>query len=56
MHKHVIVNQCHQRFADFSAAILTFLREEAPQSSALYCDHMSDNSCIASPKGFQILV
>jgi hypothetical protein len=56
MHKHVTHNQCHQRFADFSAAILTFLREEVPQSLALYCDHVSDNFRIVSPKDFRILV
>ena len=31
MHKHVTHNRCHATFADFKAAILTFLREEVPR-------------------------
>jgi transposase len=31
MHKHVTHNRCHATFADFKAAVLTFLREEVPR-------------------------
>jgi len=56
MHKHVTHNRCHDSFADFSAAMLTFLRHEVPQKWTLYCDHVSDNFRIISPKDFRILV
>jgi len=42
MHKHVTHNRCHATFADFSGAILTFLREEVPRKWHLYCDAVSD--------------
>jgi transposase len=56
MHKHVTHNRCHERFATFSAAVLTFLREEVPKKWTLYCDDVSDNFRIISPKDFRILV
>ncbi len=55
MHKHVTHNRCHERFADFSAAMLTFLREEVPRKWTLYCDEVSDNFRIISPQDFRIL-
>jgi transposase len=55
MHKHVTHNRCHQTFADFKAAILTFLREEVPRKWDIYCDQVTDNFCIISPKDFRVL-
>ena len=55
MHKHITHNKCHRTFADFSAAILTFLREEVPRNWRLYCDEVTDNFRIISPKDFRIL-
>ena len=40
---------------DFSDAILTFLREEVPRNWHLYCDDVTDNFRIISPKDFRIL-
>ena len=55
MHKHVTHNRRHERFAGFSAAMLTFLREEAPRKWTLYCDAVSDNFRVISPEDFRIL-
>jgi len=55
MHKHVTHNQCHATFRDFSEAILTFLREEVPRNWHIYCDEVTDNFRIISPKDFRIL-
>jgi len=55
MHKHVTHNKCHETFRDFSDAILTFLREEVPRNWRLYCDEVTDNFRIISPKDFRIL-
>jgi hypothetical protein len=53
MHKHVTHNRCHATFADFKAAILTFLREEFPRKLSIYCDQATDNFRIISPKDFR---
>jgi transposase len=55
MHKHTTHNRCHATFADFSGAILTFLREEVPRKWHLYCDAVSDNFRVISPEDFRIL-
>ena len=55
MHKHVTHNRCHATFADFSGAILTFLREEVPRKWHTYCDAVSDNFRVISPEDFRIL-
>jgi transposase len=55
MHKHVTHNRCHATFADFSGAILTFLRDEVPRKWHLYCDAVSDNFRVISPEDFRIL-
>jgi DDE superfamily endonuclease len=43
MHKQITHNRCHVTFADFKAAILTFLRAEVPRKWGPYCDQVSDN-------------
>ena len=55
MHKHVTYNRCHETFADFRAAILTFLREEVPRKWDTYCDQVTDNFRVISPKDFRVL-
>ena len=55
MHKHITHNRCYESFADFRDAILTFLREEVPRKWHAYCDEVSDNFRIISPKDFRIL-
>ena len=55
MHKHVTHNRCHATFADFKAAVLTFLREEVPRKWRTYCDEVTDNFRIISPKDFRVL-
>jgi transposase len=55
MHKHVTHNRCHETFAAFKAAILTFLREEVPRKWDTYCDQVTHNFRIISPKDFRIL-
>jgi transposase len=55
MHQHTTTNKCYKTVADFSAAILTFLREEVPRNWRLYCDGVTDNFRIISPKDFRIL-
>jgi hypothetical protein len=53
MHKHITHNRCHKTFADFRAAILTFLRDEVPRNWHAYCDAVSD---LTNPLIFPSLV
>jgi len=55
MHKHTTHNRCHETFADFKNAILTFLREEVPRKWHIYCEEVTGNFRIISPKDFRIL-
>ena len=55
MHKHITHNKCHETFRHFSNAILTFLREEVPRNWRIYCDEVTDNFRIISPKDFRVL-
>jgi transposase len=55
MHKHITHNRCHETFADFKAAILTFLREEVPRKRTTYCDVVTDNFRVISPQDFRVL-
>ena len=55
MHRHITHNRCHATFAAFRAAILTFLREEVPGKWLVYCDEVSDNFRVISPRDFRIL-
>ena len=55
MHRHITHNKCHETFADFSNAILTFLREEATKNWHLYFESVTHNFRIISPEDFRIL-
>jgi transposase len=55
MHKNVTHNRCHDRFADFSSAVLNFLRTEVPQNWRDLCDHVSDNFRVIFPEDFRVL-
>ena len=48
-------NQCYETFKDFKDAILTFLREGVPRNWRIYCDEVTDNFRIISPRDFRIL-
>jgi hypothetical protein len=50
MHKHVTHNRCHESFADFKAAILTFLHEEVPRKWHTYYDEVMDNFVSSRPR------
>src|ERR1039458_3795683 len=55
MHRHATHNECYETFAEFSDAMLRFLREEVPRKGHIYCDEVTDNFRIISPKDFRIL-
>ena len=55
MHKHVTHNKCYATCAEFADATLGFLREKVPRNWAGFCDSVTDNFRIISPKKFRVM-
>lgn len=55
MHKHVTHNKCYATYNAFCEAMLGFLRDKVPKNWNNWCDDVSDNFRIISPKDFRIL-
>jgi transposase len=55
MHRHVTHNKCYATFKDFSAAMLTFLRDGVTWNWRTYCDEVADNFRIIDPTEFRII-
>jgi hypothetical protein len=55
MHKNVTHNRCHERFADFKDAALTFLNTNVPKNWCTLCDKVSDNFRVITPKDFRVI-
>ena len=55
MHRHTTHNKCYATFKEFSAAMLTFLREDVPANWREWCDQVTDNFRVINPKEFRII-
>jgi transposase len=55
MHRHATHNRCYATFKEFSAAMLTFLREDVPANWREWCDQVTDNFRVINPKEFRII-
>src|SRR5664279_231907 len=55
MHRHTTHNKCYATFREFSAAMLTFLREGVPANWRKWCDQVTDNFHVVNPKEFRII-
>ena len=55
MHRNVTHDKCYATFRDFSAAMLSFPREEVPKNWGTWCDEVTDNFRVIDPKDFRIL-
>jgi transposase len=55
MHRHATHNKCYATFREFSAAMLTFLREDVPANWREWCDEVTDNFRVINPKEFRII-
>ena len=55
MHKNITHNKCYETCGEFAEAALTFLRDEVPTRWAEFCDSVTDNFRIISPKDFRLL-
>lgn len=55
MHKNVTHNRCYDTCNQFSDVALQFLRERVPRNWAQFCDAVSDNFRVISPKDFRVM-
>jgi hypothetical protein len=55
MHGHTTHNKCHATSREFSAAMLTFPREDVPTNRREWCDRVTDNFRVINPKEFRII-
>ena len=55
MHRHVTHNKCYATYRGFCTAMLQFLREEVPANWDTFCDSVTDNFRVISPKDFRVL-
>jgi transposase len=55
MHKNVTHNRCYETCAEFAEATLDFLPNQVPERWAEFCDSVTDNFRIISPKDFRLL-
>lgn len=55
MHKNVTHNKCYATYNAFCEEMLGFLREKVPKNWRDWCDSVSDNFRVISPKDFRIL-
>ena len=55
MHKHVTHNKCYATYTQFADEALSFLCEKVPKNWADFCDSVTDNFRIISPKDFRVM-
>ena len=55
MHKNITHNKCYGTCGEFAETTLEFLRDEVPRRWAEFCDLVTDNFRIISPKDFRLL-
>ena len=55
MHRYVTHNKCYATFGDFSAAMLTFLRDTVPANWNTLCDEVTDNFRVITPTDYRII-
>lgn len=55
MHKNLTHNKTYETCAEFAEATLDFLRDQVPRRWTEFCDSVTDNFRIISPKDFRLL-
>ena len=55
MHRNVTHNKCYATCAQFADATLGFLREQVPRNWVHFCDSVTDNFRVISPKNFRVM-
>jgi len=55
MHRNVTHNKCYATCAQFADATLGFLRDKVPRNWASFCDSVTDNFRVISPKDFRVM-
>jgi hypothetical protein len=54
-HRNITHNKCYATCAQFADATLGFLREQVPRNRAHFCDSVTDNFRVISPKNFRVM-
>ena len=55
MHKHLTHNKTYATYRQFTEATLGFLRQTVPKNWQQFCDSVTDNFRVISPKDFRVL-
>ncbi|MGB7044773.1 MAG: transposase [Methylocella sp.] len=55
MHRNVTHNKCYATCGQFADATLDFLRDKVPRNWADFCDSVTDNFRVNSPKDFRVM-
>jgi transposase len=55
MHRNLTHNRCYATYNEFCDTVLGFLNENVPKNWSIFCDDVSDNFRVISPKGFRVL-
>ena len=55
MHRNITHNKCYATCSQFADATLGFLREQVPRNWAHFCDSLTDNFRVISPKNFRVM-
>jgi transposase len=55
MHENITHNRCYDKFAEFCAKTLSFLREQIPKYWDHFRDSITDNFRVISPKDFRVM-
>jgi hypothetical protein len=55
VHRYTTHNKCCATFREFSAAMLSFLRNDVPASWREWCDQVTDNFRVINPKEYRII-
>jgi hypothetical protein len=55
MHRNVTHNKCYATCAQFADATLDFLCEQVPRNWTHFCDSVTENFRVISPKNFRVM-
>lgn len=55
MHENITHNRSYDKFTQFAEKMLCFLREDIPKNWDRFCDSITDNFRVISPKDFRVM-
>ncbi|MFN3075988.1 MAG: hypothetical protein ABT940_03720 [Alphaproteobacteria bacterium] len=55
MHRNITHDKCYATYRGFCDAMLRFLRDDVPKKWDTFCDSVTNNFRVISPKDFRVL-